>query len=193
MRKLLKRIFICALAACCFYCGSIFADRQKLDAEWIRLHVVANSDSPEDQAVKLRVRDVVLDSLGTALENGFSAREAEAYLSTHLDQIQCAANSVLEAMGVEDRAVVRLCREAFETRSTEGVTLPAGIYQALRVTIGQGQGHNWWGVLFPELCGAGTQSSPVSLVETVRGEQEGNIRFFLLEKLGQLENYLRGR
>ena len=192
MRKLFRRIFICALAGCCFFCGSIFADRQKLDREWIRLHVVANSDSPEDQAVKLQVKDAVLVSLGETLEKGLSPQAAREYLENNLDKIQKIANTALETLGMEDRAVVQLCREAFETRQGEGITLPAGIYQALRITIGNGQGHNWWGVLFPELCYGNGESSPASLVGAVTGEETGKIRFFLLEKLGQLEKYLRG-
>ena len=152
MKKLLKRIGICLVLAASVWCGSLLADRQRLNDELIRFHVVANSDSEEDQSIKLQVRDAVLNSLQSDLNKIADVNEARAYLQAKLPQIQAVANSVLEATGCDCEAVVTLCKEAFDTRYYDTFTLPAGIYEALRITIGEGEGHNWWCVLYPNLC-----------------------------------------
>ena len=152
MKKLLKRIGICLVLAASVWCGSLLADRQRLNDELIRFHVVANSDSEEDQSIKLQVRDAVLNSLQNDLNKIADVNEARAYLQAKLPQIQAVANSVLEATGCDCEAVVTLCKEAFDTRYYDTFTLPAGIYEALRITIGEGEGHNWWCVLYPNLC-----------------------------------------
>ena len=154
MKKLLKRIGICLVLAASVWCGSLLADRQRLNDELIRFHVVANSDSEEDQSIKLQVRDAVLNSLQSDLNKIADVNEARAYLQAKLPQIQAVANSVLEATGCDCEAVVTLCKEAFDTRYYDTFTLPAGIYEALRITIGEGEGHNWWCVLYPGLCRA---------------------------------------
>ena len=152
MKKLLKRIGICLVLAASVWCGSLLADRQRLNDGLIRFHVVANSDSEEDQSVKLQVRDAVLNSLQNDLNKIADVNEARAYLQAKLPQIQAVANSVLEATGCDCEAVVTLCKEAFDTRYYDTFTLHAGIYEALRITIGEGEGHNWWCVMFPPLC-----------------------------------------
>lgn len=158
MKKLLKRIGICLVLAASVWCGSLLADRQRLNDGLIRFHVVANSDSEEDQSVKLQVRDAVLNSLQSDLNKIADVNEARAYLQAKLPQIQAVANSVLEATGCDCEAVVTLCKEAFDTRYYDTFTLPAGIYEALRITIGEGEGHNWWCVVFPPLCAETTSS-----------------------------------
>ena len=152
MKKLLKRIGICLVLAASVWCGSLLADRQRLNDELIRFHVVANSDSEEDQSIKLQVRDAVLNSLQNDLNKIADVNEARAYLQAKLPQIQAVANSVLEATGCDCEAVVTLCKEAFDTRYYDTFTLPAGIYEALRITIGEAAGKNWWCVVFPPLC-----------------------------------------
>ena len=137
MKKLLKRIGICLVLAASVWCGSLLADRQRLNDELIRFHVVANSDSEEDQSIKLQVRDAVLNSLQSDLNKIADVNEARAYLQAKLPQIQAVANSVLEATGCDCEAVVTLCKEAFDTRYYDTFTLPAGIYEALRITIGE--------------------------------------------------------
>lgn len=199
MRQMGKRIGICLLLAALMWTVGLVRDRAFLNRELIRLHVVANSDSDEDQAVKLRVRDAVLDSIRSDLKMVGDINQAKAYLRENLPKIQAAANRTLEAAGVDAQAVVTLEKEAFDIRRYDTFSLPAGVYESLRIVIGEGAGKNWWCVAFPELClgAAGTdfcetaQAAGMSqnLTESLT-QEDCSIRFFLLDALGQLETKL---
>lgn len=200
MKKCLKRIGICFLLAALVWTGTVIADRQKLRQELVRLHVVANSDAPEDQAVKLRVKDAVVESLKDSMAELTDAEQAKAYLQENLPKIEALANRALQEAGCGDTATVSLAVEEFATRVYDTFTLPAGLYDALRITIGEGQGHNWWCVVFPSLCipatcegfeeTASCAGFPDSLTAALEGEEGYEVRFFLLDALGQLENLL---
>ena len=200
MRKQIRRVGICFLAAALFWCGALVADRTRLNEELIRLHVVANSDSEADQAIKLRVRDAVCRSLEEDLRRIGDIGEAKTYLQNNLPKIQAVANATLRAAGCDFEAVVSLCKETFDTRLYDTFKLPAGVYEALRITIGEGNGKNWWCVVFPTLCvpatsdgfadtaaGAGFSDA---LTGTLSGEKEYALRFYFLDALGKLENML---
>ena len=198
MRKLIRRVGFCFLLAALVWCGTLIADRQRLNEELIRLHVVANSDSEEDQAIKLQVRDAVTESLRGAMEQVADVKEAKAYLQENLSKIQTVANEALKKAGCDYQAVVTLCKETFDTRYYDTFTLPAGVYEALRITIGEGEGKNWWCVVFPSLCIPATSEGfedvaagagfPEALNGALTGEEEYEVRFFLLDALGKLEN-----
>lgn len=200
MKKLIKRVGVCLILAALVWCGTLIADRERLNEELIRLHVVANSDSEEDQSIKLQVRDAVTKSLQSDLEKLADVEEAKAYLKANLPKIQAVANEALAKAGFDGEAVVTLCKEAFETRYYDTFTLPAGVYEALRITIGEGEGHNWWCVVFPSLCVPATTGGfadtaaaagfPESLSGALTGETEYEVRFFCLDALGKLENIL---
>ena len=198
MKKLLKRVFACFLLVCLVYTIALVLDRQKLRNELIRLHVVAASDSEEDQAVKLQVRDAVLESLQDGIENATDIEAAKAYIGSQLPKLESVANRVLAAAGCGDVATVSLQVEEFAARVYDTFSLPAGLYDSLRITIGEGEGRNWWCVTFPTLClpattegfeavaaGAGFSDE---LTGSLTGEYE--VRFYLLDLLGQLENFL---
>ncbi|MBQ2765468.1 MAG: stage II sporulation protein R [Clostridia bacterium] len=118
----------------------------------IRLHVLANSDSAEDQALKLKVRDGILDTVSDLLDGVKDRAEAEAILADNLDVIESAAAEVLYAENSPYTVAVTLTEEAYPTREYENYTLPAGTYTSLRILIGEAEGQNWWCVLFPQLC-----------------------------------------
>ena len=200
MKKGWKRIGFCLLLVTLVWTAGLIFDRQTLHNELIRLHVVANSDSTEDQEIKLRVRDAVTESLEAALADIASVEEAEAYIRENLPKIRETANQVLREAGIDQEAIVALCEEAFDTRHYDTFSLPAGVYEALRITIGNGEGKNWWCVVFPTLCvpaasegfeevavGAGFSKS---LSGCLAGEETYAVRFFLLDALGKLENML---
>ena len=200
MIKLLKRVGICLILAAFVWCGTLIADRERLNEELIRLHVVANSDSEEDQNIKLQVRDAVTASLQRELENVADVEAAKNYLQENLPKIQEIANDTLKAVGFDGEAVVTLCKEAFDTRYYDTFQLPAGVYESLRIVIGKGEGHNWWCVVFPSLCIPATTEGfedaavgagfPKTLSAALTGEEEYEVRFYLLDALGKLENIL---
>ncbi|MCR4435314.1 MAG: stage II sporulation protein R [Clostridiales bacterium] len=118
----------------------------------VRLHVVANSDSSEDQALKRDVRDRILQYMKGQLQNSKNAEEAKAVLNNHLNEIEKLARQEIDRYGKDYTVKAVLGNFPFPTKSYGDVTLPAGNYQALRVVIGKGEGANWWCVLFPPLC-----------------------------------------
>ena len=198
MRKLLKRVWFCFLLAALVWCGTLAADRQRLNEELVRLQVVVPSDSAEDQSLKLRIREAVEESLNQAMKDIGDPDQAKAYLKENLTGIEEIVTKVLEAYGSADAVSVSLSEEAFDSRTDGDLTLPAGIYSVLRVTVGEGDGENWWCVLFPFLSEEGETEDaeadagfPDSLNGALKGETVHQIRFFLLDVLGKLENLLR--
>lgn len=193
MGKHLKRIALLGSIVVLVWFGGLLGDAQRLREDILRLHVVAASDSQEDQKVKLQVRDAILGTLEDGLEDLTDVDAAIAYVRQMLPVIEDVANRTLAAAGFDDTVQVSLTEEAFTSRDYETFSLPAGIYQALRVVIGEGEGENWWCVVFPQMCMAATseEAAEVSdfsdtLNDTLTGKYE--VRFWLLDKLGQLEN-----
>lgn len=197
MFKLIKVALVGALIVGAFRLGAAVQDQQTLTEEIIRLHVVANSNSEEDQALKLQVRDAVLDCLADALEEVQTKLDAKAYIEEHLEQIVETANRVIREAGFDDRVTVTLTEEEFDTREYETFTLPAGVYDSLRIVIGDGEGQNWWCVVFPKFC---TQAASVkdtaagagfsdTLTDSICNEDGYEIRFFVLDCIGRIQNF----
>lgn len=118
----------------------------------VRLHVLANSDSEQDQALKLQVRDEVLRVTGPMLKDCKSRDEAVAVLQEHGDEIRDAAQAVVKAQGYDYPVSILLGKEQYPTRNYENCCFPGGTYVSMRVCIGEAEGQNWWCVLFPPLC-----------------------------------------
>ena len=118
----------------------------------LRLHVIANSDSDSDQARKLLVRDAVLARAAQILEGVSDRRGAEDALAPRLDELARAGEDALARTGTPGSVTVTLADQWFPTKEYDGFSLPAGQYRALKVTIGEGKGRNWWCVVFPPLC-----------------------------------------
>lgn len=153
MARFWRRLGILALAAGALTWGAgLLRDSKALEENLVRLHVVANSDSQEDQDLKLQVRDAIVAQLNGVMEELDSAQEAKEFLAEHLGELEDTANRVLQQAGSHLKAQVSLALEEFPTRVYDTFQLPAGLYEALRVTIGEGAGHNWWCVVFPTLC-----------------------------------------
>lgn len=145
---------VLALFVACLVCTALWAEatQVRLASQVIRLHVLANSDSEEDQALKLEVRDRVLETTSALLTGETEPQAAAVLLDQHLDDIAQTAAQEISARGHDDRVEVRLEQTWFPTRQYQGISLPAGNYLALRVLIGAAEGHNWWCVVFPNLC-----------------------------------------
>ena len=123
----------------------------------VRLHVLANSDSEEDQAVKLSVRDAILEVTVPLLQNCASKEEAVALLEENRPLLIETAQTVLQKEGFDDAVSIEMGLENYPTRTYDSLCFPAGEYISMRVNIGEAEGQNWWCCLFPPLClGAAT-------------------------------------
>lgn len=202
MKFLRKIVGTLLLIAAISWIASVVADRKMLSENIIRLHVVARSDSPEDQAVKLKVRDAIVASLQQDMDYLEDSHAAKTYITEKLDQLTVIANDVLEQAGCTARAVVTLAKEAFPKRDYDTFSLPGGVYESLRVTIGEGEGKNWWCVVFPSLCLPATSEEfedtaagsgfDDSLTDTLQQKDGYKFRFFFLDCLGWLQNLFFG-
>jgi len=118
----------------------------------LRLHVLANSDRAEDQALKLKVRDAVLREANAILPESSSVTQAEKALGKNLERLAAAGAAVVAREGYDYPVSAELKDTWFPTKEYEDFALPAGEYRALRIVIGEGKGQNWWCVVFPPLC-----------------------------------------
>ena len=117
-----------------------------------RLHVIANSDSEEDQNLKYLVRDALLDYMNSLCSNALTKEEALCIAQNHIDDFEKVAKNVVVCNGYDYPVHVEIGKFDFPTKEYGDVSLPAGIYDALRVKIGSADGRNWWCVMFPPLC-----------------------------------------
>ena len=118
----------------------------------IRLHILANSDSDEDQALKIEIRDRLLDKYGTMLSSSNSVNQAKKTVEDLISSIEKDASEWIKELGYDYTVRTTLTEEWYDTREYDGFTLPAGYYTSLRVIIGDGGGQNWWCVMYPPLC-----------------------------------------
>ncbi len=186
-------LVLCLLLSACLFLP-VHGEGEIYDTV-VRLHVLANSDSEEDQALKLRVRDAVLAVTSPLVKDCTSQAEAMAVLEKHLPELEAAARGVIDAEGRTDAISVELGREEYPTRVYESCAFPAGTYVSLRIMIGEAAGKNWWCVLFPPLClsAATAESDPedafvqVGLskdqygIITETGKTKYKVRFKILE------------
>lgn len=169
----MRKKWIVPLVLFCAALG-LFAYAKRPDPDVVRLHVIANSDDPADQAVKLQVRDVLLRQLGGRWNGADSASGCLEVLRQDLPDIEALAAQTLEAAGIDYGAQAQVGVYAFPTRTyNDSLTLPGGRYQALRVELGQAQGKNWWCLLYPPLCLDAVDPSPQ--VDGVSGAQAADV------------------
>ena len=187
---------LCALVG-----GSWLGQEQhELADSVIRFHVIANSDSAQDQTLKLAVRDRVLEEAQAVYPSNATLESARSALESSLTQLADAGRQVVEEQGYDYQVSAKLTQCWFPTKEYDGFALPAGNYTALRVVIGEGEGQNWWCVAFPPLClGAASETVDTAAqagyfsqdqVKLVTGESEGYVlKFKGMELLGQLEAF----
>jgi stage II sporulation protein R len=144
-------IFLLAITIPFLFTSSTYPDL-RADQSCIRFHVIANSDSAEDQAVKLMVRDRLLAEYGTKLGQANSLEGSRHIIEKSLKDIEASAQEEVDKHLPGHRVRASLGRFDFPTRAYGDMLLPAGNYEALRITIGEGKGANWWCVMFPPLC-----------------------------------------
>ena len=162
-RKTLRMVELALLlGAAVFLLSGIWAlnTQRDLADRVVRLHVLANSDTEEDQALKLLVRDAVLERATEILEQSEDRRSAEALLRESLPELEALAGETVRANGYHYAVTAELEDTSFPTKEYDGFALPAGEYLALRILIGEGAGQNWWCVVFPPLCTAASADVP---------------------------------
>ena len=189
------------LAVALAFCTALERQQQEIAGQMIRLHVVAASDSPEDQRIKLQVRDAVLEQAEDILKPAMDRNTAKELLRGNLALLEETANERLRELGSGDTASVTLRRELFGTRQYDSFSLPGGYYDALRVNIGSAAGKNWWCVVYPQICSAATtEQHSVAVMGGLSEEQvailegdtpEYRLKFKLLELLEDMLGWFR--
>lgn len=179
-----------ALALCMAFLFAYMAwvslSQQTLADGLLRLHVIANSDSVQDQQVKLLVRDRVLEVTEPLLAEADAQDEVRRILSSHLQQITDAAQQVLTDQGMPYQLSAQMATEYYPTRAYDTFSLPAGQYTGLKIRLGEASGHNWWCVVFPPLCTDAAQAPHDKLCE------QTTFRFKTADLIGQAQAWLRG-
>lgn len=145
------------LAFILFICSFVplITTGESISNKVLRLHIIANSDSDYDQNVKLKVRDEVLKLSVDMFADCKTLEDAKNVSQNNIDLIQSVANNTLSSLGCSEAATVAVAKEYFSTRIYDDFTLPAGIYDSIKIVIGNGEGHNWWCVMFPQVCLSG--------------------------------------
>ena len=192
------------LAALIAFIICITMSTYKLDGECdgirqniLRLHVIAASDSSYDQKIKLELRDRLLIRGEEIFAESETKEAAEEKISDSISLIQQEADSFLSEKGYPYKATVSLGKSYFPTRHYDSFTLPAGNYDALKVTIGEGEGQNWWCIMFPALClpAAEKERNNFDGILTEKQQQiitdkKYEVRLWLVEKWQEINNYL---
>ena len=146
-------VLLCVFILCMAICNVLpIHGEEKIYESVVRLHVLANSDSEEDQALKLQVRDAILAYTSPKVIDSASRDEAISILQSELEAIKEVARQVVIDEGYDYSVDVTLTLEDYPTRNYESMSFPSGEYVSLRVLIGEAEGQNWWCVLFPPLC-----------------------------------------
>lgn len=181
-------VAIALIVSFVFSVCSFGTECNKIRENVLRLHILANSDSIEDQNVKLLVRDALLESGGELFKGTVNTENAEIIINNNRNQMVEMINDILKSNGFNYKATVLLTDEYFETRRYENFTLPAGRYKAIKVVLGKGEGHNWWCVMFPPLClPAASENAELDAVFTenetkiIKNENKYIIQFKIVE------------
>lgn len=182
---------LCLLAATILLAALPVRGEEEIYTDVIRLHIIAASDTEEDQALKLTVRDAVLRVYGSALTSYPDRDSAAEAAQEMLPGIRSLAEQTLREAGCDKPVSVTLTEEEYPTRDYETFSLPAGRYLSLRVLIGEAEGHNWWCVLYPPLClDTAMEGESLSDAEwgllTENGGGKYQVRFKVLEWLKKL-------
>ena len=191
-------VFI-TLIVCIIATVSFENDCKGIREEVLRLHVIANSDEPYDQELKLKVRDALLQTG----ENIFTGSEdiitAESKITAKSDVLRHTAEETINNLGFSYDVKIEVARSYFPTKTYGELTLPAGYYKALRVIIGEGKGKNWWCIMFPPLClPAVTDREDIiddfltdKEMQIVTSDPKYEVRFWLVEKYYEVKEKLR--
>ena len=199
-KKILNISLICGLLCSIFLSLANFnVSCDGLRSNLLRLHIIANSDSEQDQQLKLEIRDAILENSYELFEKALNTNEAIHEAECAIPRLEEIANNVIKENGFSYKAVATVGDSYFETREYENFTLPAGTYKSLIITVGEGKGKNWWCVLFPTIC---LPSASENSIASVAGEdcaqiaenpQKFIMRFKAVEIYEDIKKHLKER
>lgn len=192
--KKIKNLFIIILLLFiyCIICAFSYVNAVSTDIQnsVFRLHVIANSDSDEDQNLKYIVRDKVLEYISSISDSSMTKDEVIALANKNINEIQKIAEDTIHENGYDYSVKLNIGNFSFPTKKYGDITFPAGFYDALKIEIGKAKGHNWWCVMFPPLCFVDVTSGivPEESKQTIRdnlseeeykllSENSGNMNF----------------
>lgn len=197
----MKKLILIPATVLLFLCGVLIftelsaateqKEQQQAMAQVIRLHVRAEDNSPEEQALKLLVRNGILQETETILSDCSEKENATELILANIPKLEQAGQAVADANGANHKVTVTLKKETFEYREYDGFFLPAGEYDSLLVTIGSGEGDNWWCVVFPAACTIGAAEEPETHAEEMpvcfriakTRDTSATVKFWIWEKL----------
>lgn len=156
------------------------ATLSNIENDVLRMHILANSDSEEDQQLKLKVRDRLLEHSSEIFGECENLEEMESCAEEKLDYINNIVLDVIDENGFDYAAESNLVNMEFDDRIYGDMTMPAGDYEALRITIGEAEGHNWWCVMYPPLC--------IPAAETVEADSNTAEAYFSQDEIDIMEN-----
>ncbi len=200
--KFFFKALCCALVFCCiFSMTGFYGACDDIENSVFRLHILANSDSDEDQELKLKVRDGILEYTEQLFDKCSTKEESMQCAQKNINEIRQYAQSLVYRYGYDYDVSAYITKMPFNTRVYENFTLPAGTYDALRIIIGSGSGHNWWCVLYPSLCLGSAQENDDKLQATVnQGECDiltdsgkYEVKFKIVEIFESIQNLFSSR
>ena len=200
--KILLSVTVIAISLyMAFSCTYFTASAQTVKEDVVRLHILANSNSEIDQEVKLKVRDALLETNASILSDSVTKENAKEHFESSKEILLKTAKKTLKENGFNYNVKITLQEEYFNTRTYGNLTFPAGQYTAIKVVLGEGEGKNWWCVMFPPLCvpaadGLETNETTADYLtqsgeKIVNGGEKYIVKFKLLEIYEELRNKLK--
>lgn len=197
-KKIEISILIALVLTCAISFTSFAAHCEEIEDSVLRIHVLANSDEDYDQELKLKVRDAMLYEGKDIFNGATDVKQAQKKIEMNQDRLLKTARRVIKEEGYDYDVKIDIGQEYFSTRTYDNITLPAGQYNAVRIIIGKGEGHNWWCVMFPPLCvpGACEQSEIDAVLDdgeskVVKSNPEIDARFKIVEVFEKLSDMLK--
>ena len=170
---------------------------ESISQEVFRLHILANSDNDEDQSLKLKVRDKILTESESLFINCKNLNDVITTSKNNIDYFEKLANECIKENGYNYETKVYVDKEYFNTREYEKITLPSGVYNALKIEIGEAKGHNWWCVMFPAICLPAVSDDEINSIlnedeiELINSNNKYEIRFKLVEIYEKIKSKLQ--
>ena len=174
------------------------AECSEISNEVLRLHILANSNSEQDQELKLKLRDFLLKETENVFKNCKTKEESIVSANENLSDIEKLSNEFIKTQGFDYKVKVELEEVYFNTRVYDSFAMPPGKYNALRVLIGSGEGHNWWCVMYPPVCLPSAESTEKldqvldeNQMEIIENEPKYEIKFKIFEVYDAIESFFK--